>query len=46
MNMDFVLGIVGLCGGLLCAVADILLDYYVAICAIGTRPLIFLIGIR
>ncbi|MDR0381242.1 MAG: hypothetical protein LBH86_04540 [Oscillospiraceae bacterium] len=27
MNTDFVLGIIGLCGGLLCAVADILLDY-------------------
>ncbi|MFV0529593.1 MAG: DUF6796 family protein [Lachnospiraceae bacterium] len=26
MNVDFVLGIIGLCGGLLCAVADILLD--------------------
>jgi hypothetical protein len=27
MNTDFVLGIVGICGGLLCAAADILLDY-------------------
>jgi hypothetical protein len=26
MNRDFVLGIIGLCGGLLCAIADILLD--------------------
>lgn len=26
MNADFVLGIIGLCGGLLCAIADILLD--------------------
>lgn len=26
MNMDFILGIIGLCGGLLCAIADILLD--------------------
>lgn len=26
MNIDFLLGIIGLCGGLLCAMADILLD--------------------
>ncbi|MDR1531368.1 MAG: hypothetical protein LBS62_04160 [Clostridiales bacterium] len=26
MNADFLLGIIGLCGGLLCAIADILLD--------------------
>ena len=26
MNTDFVLGIIGLAGGLLCAVADMLLD--------------------
>ena len=27
MNADFVLGIIGLCGGLICAFADILLDF-------------------
>ena len=27
MSADFILGIIGLCGGLLCAVADIFLDY-------------------
>jgi hypothetical protein len=26
MNVDFSLGIIGLCGGLLCAAADMLLD--------------------
>ncbi|MDR1000214.1 MAG: hypothetical protein LBL96_05365 [Clostridiales bacterium] len=27
MNTDFILGIIGLCGGILCAAADILLDF-------------------
>ena len=27
MTADFTLGIIGLCGGLLCAIADILLDF-------------------
>jgi hypothetical protein len=27
LNTDFLLGIIGLCGGIVCAVADILLDY-------------------